>query len=72
MAAQMINWFRKTPAPIIRWEYTMLPMTSVDGESEKPTDYLEMMNAMGLTGWELVGMISNCMVFKKVSNAQVR
>lgn len=50
----------------------MLPMTSVDGESEKPTDYLEMMNAMGLTGWELVGMISNCMVFKKVSNAQVR
>ena len=68
----MINWFRKIPTPITRWEYTMLPVTSVDGESEKPTDYIEMMNALGMTGWELVGMVGNCMVFKKVSNAQIR
>ena len=71
--AKMISWFKKKELPKhIQWEYTLLPIMSVDGEPPQLPEYLPMMNALGLTGWELVTVNSTCMIFKKAKNAQVR
>lgn len=49
-----------------RWEYTMLPMMPNDeGEQVRPWEYLEMINSMGAAGWELAGVSSNTLIFKR-------
>jgi hypothetical protein len=47
------------------WQYTMLPMLSDEGVPPRPLEYLEMISALGATGWELVAIVHNCFVFKK-------
>jgi hypothetical protein len=66
----MKAWLKKfssvqTPE-VKRWNYTILPMLAdSDKVNVDPTQYLEIMNGLGDTGYELVCVYNNCLVFKK-------
>ena len=50
----------------VSYKYTILPMMAKGDEINiNPTEYLEMMQALGDTGYELVTIYNDCLIFKK-------
>lgn len=48
------------------WQYTMLPMVLESDEiNTNPTDYLELLNALGRSGYELVAIHNEVFILKK-------
>lgn len=49
------------------WTYTILPMLPTTNEINiNPVHYLEMMNSLGESGYELVTIYNDCLIFKKL------
>jgi hypothetical protein len=50
----------------VSYQYTILPMMAKSDEvNVNPTEYLEMMNVLGESGYELVSVYNDCLIFKK-------
>ena len=50
----------------VSYKYTILPMMAKSNEINiNPTEYLEMMQALGDSGYELVTIYNDCLIFKK-------
>jgi|LakMenEpi03Aug12_release.lakeMendotaPanAssembly.Ray.scaffolds.fasta_scaffold266280_1 hypothetical protein len=48
------------------YQYTMLPMVLASHETTtNPTDYLELLNALGQSGYELVAIHNEVFILKK-------
>ena len=53
-----------------KYQYTIVPMIAKSDENRvNPTEYLEMMNALGSTGYELVSIHNDCLIFKKLCSS---
>lgn len=49
-----------------KYSYTILPMVLSSNETTtNPTEYLDMMNALGEAGYRLVCIHNDCMIFVK-------
>ena len=49
-----------------RWDYMVLPMTSADDQVEPDlVDHKVMISALGNSGWEMVAVYKDQIVFKK-------
>jgi hypothetical protein len=49
-----------------RYHYTILPMVlKSDEETANPTEYIEMMNVLGSSGYRLALIHNDCMIFIK-------
>ena len=58
--------FEPKKTEVLQWSYTMLPMLpNEEDESPKPWEYIDMINSMGKSGWELVGISFNTLIFKR-------
>lgn len=51
---------------MITWKYTIIPMLP-DSEdiNVNPTKFLDLMNAVGEAGYELVCVYNHCLIFKQ-------
>lgn len=49
------------------FKYTILPMIAKSDEiNVNPAEYLDLMNVLGDTGYELVCVYNDCLIFKKI------
>jgi len=49
-----------------KYQYTIIPMVlKSDEETTNPTEYIEMMNVLGASGYRLIWVHNDCMIFVK-------
>jgi hypothetical protein len=67
------KWLKSSKPARVTWQYTMLPLLpNSDQTTVNPVEYLELMNSLGESGYELVTVFNNIAIFKKQCYAQVK
>ena len=68
-----MKWWPKKKQTRVTWQYTMLPLLpDSDKINSNPVDYLELINTLGESGYELVTIHNDIAIFKKQCLEQVK